>query len=247
MVPSSVKKVFDTFPLKVHPAVDNSTAKSLKELEARKYPFGGSQTDSNFNLGVFNVFEHDGNYLPTDPISLAQATILCHKNNLSLPEVTSTSTSKNCLITLSYSASPDNRLPILIEEPSRTIRLCEEILSTTNDKLNVTDKILNEYIDDIILDSWLMCVFLENVDIVRIFNIPYITKIDLFKHLGTWKGFATRYALNEDIYHRKLQELKTVFELYHTADAIAKIKIDSYKLHINSLLEGTKLHALLSL
>lgn len=260
MIPSSVKKVFDTFPLKTYPPVDNTTPKSLKELQSRKFPFEGPQSDTNFNLGVFNVYQHDGKYLPTDPISLAQATILCTKNNLSLPSTSPVSASSSSLITLSYSASPDNRLPILIEEPSRTIRLCEEILATTNDKLNVTDRILNEYLDDIILDSWLMCIFLDEVDLNQIFNVPYLTKFDLFKHLGTWKGFNTRYVLNDDIYRSKLEELKTVFKLYGEStktessdgtdtkvDPIAKIKIDSYRLHITSLLKGTRLHALLDI
>lgn len=186
-IPQALRQVFDTFPLKTYPSIAASTPGQLGALEARKFYFtptssesatssgtNVSEKPSTITLGVHNVVQYKNVILPSDPISLAQCLIICHKNNLNLPSADTKAlegdASPNCLMTLSHHAAADNQLPILIEdtikvqgtEPVRSIFASFSIInSNKKDLKNSTDVLINNMLDTVLVDVWLTCLLAD--------------------------------------------------------------------------------------
>lgn len=256
-VPPLIKKVFDTFPLKEYPAVTSSTSAINDSIEGNKYYFGGSGDAINtFDLGVFNVHELEGKIVPTDPFGLSQCLILCHKNDLKLPRNSSGEGDKNSLFVVAYNASPDMFLPILIENDFdakvRDIRLFNEILTITNKKLEDNKKFLiNEMIDNVCVDLWILCIYLEHksIDLSLIFNLNPLTNsltgYEFLLAVKEWRHISIRYSINNKTYDNKLQEFENMLQLivdnFDNLDSICQIKIASFMITAK-LLSGTKVY-----
>ena len=173
-VPESIRKLFDLFPLVLHPVVPNTSVAQKRALENRKFYFedvvGDKTEEEFFTLGVHNVVQlkNTGNrFIPTDPLSFASCLILCRKNGLRLPRASEAgrNLSKSSMIKLDYFASPDNQLPLLIEDnnkdDTREIRIYNSIKESIkkNSKLakNGLVFMINEMIDIDMADLWTMC------------------------------------------------------------------------------------------
>lgn len=263
-VPPLIKKVFDTFPLKEYPAVTSSTSAINDSIEENKYYFGDSNDSINsFDLGVFNVHELEGKVVPTDPFGLSQCLILCHKNDLKLPRNETGgdggdggNDGKNSLFVVAYNASPDMFLPILIENDFdakvRDIRLFNEILSITSNKLEDNKKFLiNEMIDNVCVDLWILCIYLEHksIDLSLIFNLNpltnSLTNYEFLLAVKEWRHISIRYSINNKTYDNKLQEFENMLQLivnnFDNLDSICQIKIASFMITAK-LLSGTKVY-----
>ncbi|KAG2732062.1 hypothetical protein G9P44_004479 [Scheffersomyces stipitis] len=221
-IPESVKKLFDTFPLTTYPAIPKTTSGNDEFIEEKKFYFENEKqsqisTNASFSLGVHNVVEFKGQdgkrkYIPSDPVSLGQALILCHKNKLKLPTTSSTNRSCNSIMKVSFHASPDKQLPILIEDDkqSRTIRTISSIIETVaksnfqkHPYLDAELLVLNDFIDLKLFDLWILCLLNESIDrFDEIFDID--SKLDLsfvakslvinniYSEVEHWRAFRTR-------------------------------------------------------
>ncbi|KAG7192525.1 uncharacterized protein KQ657_001620 [Scheffersomyces spartinae] len=217
-VPEPVKKVFEAFPLVEQMPVSSATPGKSAQLEQRKYYFTQTSetkdlnNDEKFTLGIHNVIEFEGRYIPTDPVSLSQALILCFRNGLKLPTNTSTSPtngahSDHAMLTLSYVASPDNELPILIEDTgSRIIRtgtMVNQILSNKYFDKDIKGLYLNQFLDERLYDMWVLCMLTEheNLQVQSYWNQTFSDMIGsdmelskLFQDMTHWSGFRIRHA-----------------------------------------------------
>lgn len=115
-VPGPIKALFDTFPLKTYPPI-------YSEPSDEGFVYFGvkdssKETDSRFTLGVHGLAHIEGKTLPTDPFSLADCLILCHRHGLTLPK--NKEKSPYSMAAFSYEASPTNELPILVEQTKDT-------------------------------------------------------------------------------------------------------------------------------
>lgn len=214
-VPEPVKKVFEAFPLVEQPPVAAVTPGKSEQLEQRKYYFTKTPetkniSDEKFTLGIHNVVVFEGRYIPTDPVSLAQALILCFRNGLKLPTTTNkntTESSTHAMMTLSYVASPDNELPILIEDTgSRIIRtgtMVNQIMSTKYFENDVKGLYLNQFLDERFYDLWVLCMLTEHdsLQVQLYWNSTFSDMIGndmelskLFQDMTHWSGFRVRHA-----------------------------------------------------
>lgn len=218
-VPSLLRSVFETFPLKTYPPIPNTTAGSKQAIESNRLYFeSASKSNSNdsFILGVPNVLALDNDkYIPTDPISLAQCLILCYKHKLKLPSNSSSNKCPHSLLKMSHHASEDGQLPILIEngeDSSRTIRSCKSFTETINDKYfkeDIQAFFINNLIDHDLNDLWILSLLVEisrgNLEVVdQIFKIDealyenehvkFATSVSLLKEIPNWNSFRIRHA-----------------------------------------------------
>lgn len=265
MVPNGIRKVFDTFPLKEYPPVSNTTTAVNDALQENQFYFqldSDSPMDASFILGVFNVAEIKGKYVPTDPLGLAYSFILCSKNDLRLPVFQNDNKPLrfHSMMKLSYSASPDKTLPILIEDDlqskSREIKLLHHLQSQTGSALKTTDPdqyMINQLLDTELYDTWLLCIWFESavVDLGQIFGLPLIeiTKIHLFESLPSWNHFKIRYpTLVPEVYDSKLNDIKSILTWLDTTEGLSNIvlqKLYAFVIHIKYFLQETRLMALI--
>lgn len=282
-IPQPVKKIFDTFPLQTYPAEVNHV-----DLTNRYYFQGKAQVDSKFTLGVHNVIQYKDKFIPSDPVSLGQALILAEKNSLKLPveraeknTVTSSNSpvlggttesspcaSSNSILVLAYQASPDNQLPILIEDvkQSRNTILLNSINKSVSSKLVIDDLIFNGLIDDKFSDIWILSLLTEVSEetLIQIFNLDEtINKLELFELYGeipNWKSFKIRFPYLFESQYKKLlwkserlgrfydtqlksfkKDLELLIELFSENDKVLQLKLVGYVVAIDMLLKGTKL------
>ncbi|ODV77166.1 uncharacterized protein CANTADRAFT_33870, partial [Suhomyces tanzawaensis NRRL Y-17324] len=208
-VPAPVKQLFDTFPLATYPPVPNSTPEGLQETESNKFYFGGPTTPHHFTLAVHNVFILEGSasrVVPSDPVSLGQALILSYKNKLKLPRLNEVSASPNAIAKVSFHASPDNQLPILIEEQKeqRNIRtyaaINHSILSKNFQGQDPELLAINELIDTKLFDLWILTLLSEKLDedtLSKLFQfhgiVGKLASFDLYQEIPNWQAFKIRH------------------------------------------------------
>ena len=143
-VPMPIKRMFDTFPLKVYAAQADIDEAVTLEVQRRSYAFverrnGSSEltVEGTYKLGVYNVFfeEATGAVLATDPWCLFVQLALCQKNGLYLPtqlrEQNLPHSCKHELVVLSRLSNPDETLPILVEGYKKRIVRSTEAISET--------------------------------------------------------------------------------------------------------------------
>ncbi|VEU21053.1 DEKNAAC101929 [Brettanomyces naardenensis] len=133
---SAINEFNSRFPLVKYQSISSESDSFNQLITKRQFDLRQSSEDdeknkfSKFKLGIYNVtpFSFDENILVTlDPLCLSTMLILAAKTHHSLHHLrssrTDASTSSGVVLVLSYSASPDGELPILIEdEVNRTTR-----------------------------------------------------------------------------------------------------------------------------
>ncbi|ODV93926.1 hypothetical protein PACTADRAFT_35671 [Pachysolen tannophilus NRRL Y-2460] len=189
-VPEPIKAVFDTFPLKTYSANKKSDLTLFPQNTTNKFELIKKDQDQsqfssqgNFQLGVYNVSKYvkDPNVLiPTDPICLSTLLIINLRNGLLLPKVkfpegdNGNIKNNNFITILSYHASYDGELPLLIEDNSgKNLQKSIKSTSLIND-LNLTRCTDNkeffkcQVVDSILYDCWVITVLYELSDLQKL-------------------------------------------------------------------------------
>ena len=216
-VPAPIKAVFDSVPLKTYPGTQDPSLAQLDFLEDQRFYFSGpSSGPATFTLAVHNLVKINGKYCPSDPLTFAHCLSICQKNNLKLPD--GTSTSGNCLFPLLYNASPDQLIPFLIEDtsarilaketsdspPVRTIRSVSEIDAAYATRLSLSPLavVVDLLLDTLFYDLWVCALLTEALTdaIKRIFLVKATLDItsnlfvsQLLHDLPSWRDFHTRH------------------------------------------------------
>ncbi|CUM63949.1 uncharacterized protein PRCAT00001537001 [Priceomyces carsonii] len=213
-IPKVIAKVFDTFPLRVYDMEPSSVTDAANRFHFK------SETQVNngnsFTIGVHNVIELNiGNQsilIPSDPVSFGHSLILCYKNNLRLPSTKQDqNSSASSIMAMSFNASPDLQLPILIEDlkESRSIKTYPAIrksIELNNIKNNTEHYLLNEMIDQQLYDLWILCLLTEEITedtLLSIFKVDKELKaveaisrleaINIFSLIPKWNSFKIRH------------------------------------------------------
>lgn len=223
-VPKPLKTLFDTFPLATYGPVANTTPQNDAYIEASKYCFetkdskngkdSSDPSDSVFTLGAHNVVPlHISNtlrYVPSDPVSFGLALVLCRKNGLLLPQ--GKGTLNHSIMNLAYHASPDNQLPLLIEDEkeTRNLRSGTSVGASVASKYfaeSTVDYMVNNLIEHELYDLWLMALLIELPSMPEKFNSIFshkeeitrneaattATLISLLLEIPSWRALKVRY------------------------------------------------------
>lgn len=204
-VPSSLKTVFDTFPLVRYPPVANTTPASKEAVEHNRHYFGGASSPDSFILGVHHCITVDEKVIPSDPISLAHALVLCHKNGLTLPRPGSSGS--HSILKVSHKASPDRQLPVLIEtdaDTSRRIKLHHFVSEQIHNSLEPQHKLIDLLVSHQVYDSWVLALLVEGSTdptiIQKVFGIDSgspawdrLRVLELLQEVTHWNSFRARH------------------------------------------------------
>lgn len=198
-VPEPVRVLFENFPIETYPPVANESVHSTNLEQSIKYPFlGTDQLNALFSLGVFGVYEYKNKVLPTDPLSLGYSLILADRNKFKLPRELSSKGSQSLLMVLSYHASSNNQLPMLIEDqieesPLRMVKTTKSLRKVVTKGMDASQLAIADLIDSY-YDLWLMCLAIEGVGFDTTFNIEgtAVQRADIWSALLSWHGFKDR-------------------------------------------------------
>lgn len=211
-VPPWVKAAFDTFPLATYGAVPTGDE---SDIEKDRFYFTTKRPEtslSTFILGVDNVISVKHRQIPTTPVALSHALLLCHKNALGLPN-SKGQRSGHSMLRLSYLAAADNELPIIIETneagTSRNVipkkGLLKSILTNNNFESDPKAKLINNMVDMLVQDLWLLALMcdVKNTEVLgRIYRLPTSIKDTRLVSLQSmairnviphWNDFRTRH------------------------------------------------------
>lgn len=265
-VPKPLKSLFNTFPLATYAAVANTTPQNDAFIEESKFYFETKDpqnisSDSVFTLGVHNVvplqIAKSVRYVPTDPVSFGLALVLCRKNSLCLPQ--GRSSLKHSIMCLAYHASPDNQLPLLIEDEkdSRNLRSGNNVSSSIASKYFVDcalDYMVNNMVEHELYDAWIMALLCDLPSMPETFSKIFNHKDELFisenattaalisllLEIPSWRTFRVRHP---HLFH----ESKAAATIRVPAKAIKGSVIEAFSTADYRALERTyedKLHAL---
>ncbi|EGW32670.1 uncharacterized protein SPAPADRAFT_56069 [Spathaspora passalidarum NRRL Y-27907] len=167
-VPQTIKTFFDAVPVK------NISNDHTKLDDINIYHFQGtSNSQAKFTLAVFNTTQEGDLIIPTDPISLGYTLILSHKSKFTLPKENGSS---NCgIMAMSHLGSPNNVLPVLIEDDNlRNIKTLDSINHDLieNNFDSHEAKLVNSLVDSKFYDVWVQCILNE--------DLPYKVLSELF-------------------------------------------------------------------
>ncbi|RCK63962.1 Sorting assembly machinery subunit [Candida viswanathii] len=256
-VPAVIKSLFDSVPLKTY----NDDTPVIEGAGIRYFE-GNSK--AQLTLGVFNLFECQGRAIPTDPISLGTALILGFKNGLKLPSKDAGTASGPGIMKMSLYGSPNKVLPILIEtSESRTIRTLDEInhsIAANNFKDEET-KLINDLIDTVFYDTWIMCVLTENPPVTQMFGLErsIVSQAewqDFMSEVPSWNHFARRHPNLSgqhlaNFYDQQLTQFERdldliIANLEENPNDVIRFKLAGYLIIIDHFLQSTKLGAIVS-
>lgn len=256
-IPKPIKKVFESFPLYTFEAPCASNEADRIFEGAQTFYFDGPVSNSSFLLGVHNIVEVSGKFIPSDPISFGTALILADKNSLKFPQNGLTSKSSHGLIKVSYQASPDLHLPILIEDlgdarSMRTSHLIERDISLKNFNENREVSIVNDLIDTSFTDIWTLALLCEDLPMEtfsQIFDLDpsepnvlnQLVKYELIEDISTWRHFKIRHPY---LFDHSLIQRNTKLDAFYKTSLKAFDKL--LQLLVSQAKDG-KLHRLIQL
>lgn len=219
-VPAPLRVIFDTFPLQTYP--ENS--KPQASLDENEFSLGFNDSaqevdqKNKFCLAVHNVqlisFNGISRNIPTDPFSLAETLILCHRHNLKLPTNEAQAKSPHSIRLISYLASPDKELPMLVESRGT---VTESITTNQQFVASIASKYFSSYAQDSLFNQFLdnlrdLWIFVLISDIPKSYPSNYgtlfhqdkeieqnkystdATSLKLVNDIPHWTSFKTRYA-----------------------------------------------------
>lgn len=240
-VPGPIKTLFDTFPLKSYPPIFSEQSDEGFVYFGLKEP---SKSDSSkFTLGVHGLAQIEGKTLPTDPFSLADCLILCHRHGLFIPK--DEKKSPYGMVTLSYEASPTNELPILVEQTKDTANVVksheiQDSITKKNFSRSVIELLINLFLDDL-NDLWILILLSDvaNSNRTRLTKIfGFLKEADgneylesllisrLLNDIPGWNSFKAKYPL---LFHRNrfhaAARSKDIKDAYYksSSDALQKL------------------------
>ena len=217
-VPEPLRYIFNRFPLKTFPAIEDNT-----HHQENEFYFGLNEAsscneqDQNFCLGVHNIqpvcIKGEKKYIPTDPVSLGNCLILCFRNNLFLPSKGKQPLSRNSMRLMSYLVSDSKELPVLIEtNGSRTESITDSKSFAQSVSLKYFSKDLQGFLINHLLDNlndlWILILLVDvhesgSFDYSKLFyQDPEIasnkianslTTMKLVADIPYWTSFKIRY------------------------------------------------------
>ncbi|KAG0681166.1 hypothetical protein C6P40_004921 [Pichia californica] len=180
---------------KTFPKVYYPTETHYETYPGRQYSLSKASSNSTFNLAVYSLsplLTDDSTLAPVDPLCLATLISILAKEQLTLPkldsEITDSSSSSssssssniNTISILSYHASIDNQLPILIEDSKdkinhkilRKIHTSNVINAINSSNLNLKDSLIFDLINTQLLDFYILSILkLSNNDLLNYYSI----------------------------------------------------------------------------
>lgn len=219
-VPEPLRCIFDTFPLQTYSEVlhesqsshsnefffDSKNSSHVIEKSGRKFCLAVHKAQLIKLNGVMKR-------VPTDPFGLANSLILCYRHELKLPSEEKGLKSQHSIKLMSYLASPDNELPMLVENRSS---VTEVITSSKAFQKSIASKyflddaqgfMFNQLLDNL-KDLWIFILLSDiprcgDADYSGIFhqdweisssNIAnYLMSLKLATIIPNWTSFRTRY------------------------------------------------------
>lgn len=219
-IPGPLRWVFNSCPLFTYS--ESSTEIGL--ANSSEYFFGSTDghlrldQQTRFSLAVHNVHPIHINgeikFIPTDPVSLSNALILCHRLRLKLPTDLRENQSAHSMTSLSHLASAEQQLPFLIDLTGAQI---DRITSTVDLSQMVAsrffsastfDHFLFHFLDEL-NDLWILILLwditLHNQLLMsQIYqrasnhtNSSFTEELEalfLITRITSWNSFSTRYA-----------------------------------------------------
>lgn len=219
-IPGPLRRVFDSYPLFTF----SQTSTEKDHVRTNEYFFGSADghlqfdQQTRFCLAVHNILPIQINgetkYIPTDPVSLSNALILCHRLRLKLPTDLRGSQWAHSMITLSHLASAENQLPFLVDFTGSRI---DKITSTVDLSQTIASKFfsastLNHFLFhflDELNDLWILIllsditlrnqlimspVFQRDADQTNLSLTQELEALSLISRVTSWGSFSTRYA-----------------------------------------------------
>lgn len=127
-IPQPLEALFDHFPLRSYPKQETDSDACLEKFSFLQKS-SSPQPSARFLLAVHNIRQvqltsQESRFLATDPAGLADALILCYNHDLAMPRAASSAqkVSLHSMVPMSYLASPNNQLPLLIETAGETTK-----------------------------------------------------------------------------------------------------------------------------
>lgn len=164
MPPAIIKSLFTKFPLETYPSIPPPP------ITGRKWSLKLESDSKNgfFSLGVYNLFRLDGRLLASDPCCLFAQLHICEKNGAEIVEYDPQITFS--IMELSYQASQDLQLPILVETTpdvknnlfKRVVRAnytINELIMTEIDEEAVY--LVVSLMDRVFYDVWILTILME--------------------------------------------------------------------------------------
>lgn len=202
-VPPAIKTIFDAFPVVTYPPIANTTESKKKDQESQNYYFKPAtelDDDSKFKLGIYNIIEVENVMIPSDPVSFGMALILADINKLKLP-TSENEKSRCCLTQLSCYSSPNEQLPMLIEDQNdtRSIKTSQSLNALILKRMNCQEKVINQFFTDL-YDCWLLCLLTEDLSMntwKSLFKfdatiLDHLQLYDLIQQISNWRSFKVR-------------------------------------------------------
>lgn len=208
-IPAPVKALFETFPLKKYPA----SSKLSDDDDGLLYfgvPDDVKQKDA-FTIGVLNLQKVEEKFVPTDPFGLFECLYLCYKHRISLPTGTNT-VGPFTVTSMLYEASPNNELPLFIEnvDGQNSLINLESFQNVIKKKFfqnNTKESLLNDFLDDL-RDLWILILLVDLTEndkenFKNIFGLlskhdssPTLSSLLLGKYIldvAQWGSFTTKH------------------------------------------------------
>lgn len=162
-IPQPLETLFNHFPLKTFPKQEIDSDTCLEKFSFLKKS-SSPHLSTRFLLTVHNIRNvqlknQESRFLATDPASLADALILCYNHDLAMPRAAESTKLKNVsnhsIVPMSYLASPNDQLPILVEtseETTKCITTASKIsfsIASKSFSLHGIDSLVNFFMDNL--------------------------------------------------------------------------------------------------
>lgn len=182
----SISSYHNTFP-----RISYSTETYAEVYAGRQYVLADAfnteeNTNSTFNLGVYNLINIDNSLIPIDPLCLLTLLSILKKENGHFPTVDDEVTTalnpctKSTISILSYHAAVDDQLPILIEDHKnkrtksiiRNIHHSKVINVLNTSKLTTTDRLVFVSINEKLFDFYTLSILnLNDCEILKYYSL----------------------------------------------------------------------------
>ncbi|GMM37389.1 SAM complex subunit [Saccharomycopsis crataegensis] len=190
-IPQSIRSLFKSFPIATYPPVTSESGQAFHHRQFTLQPKSSQRNPDNdhFSLGVYGLFESSNGFiLATDPECLFSQLQLCHRNDLKIPTISascdSSDETSHKIMILSYQASKDSQLPILIENSeslgngsrakqssNRTVRSSFALHELALSKItNRSTYLISHWADQVLYDIWTFTLLTE-LDASQLLNL----------------------------------------------------------------------------
>lgn len=238
-VPGPLRSLFDTFPLKTYPPIQQTQTLPQNVHYFTLNTLLATESLHSFCLGVHNVqavaFSTGIKQIATDPFSLANSLILCLRNGLKLPgDTDNLPKTGHSIKVLSYLASRNNELPLLIDTREK---VTESVTTSDQFRESVALRYFSDdpqgFLLNSLMDSWVdlwililladipqagfsdyKALFHQDSEIITTDFVHDLTVLKLLGDISNWSSFRKRYP---HLFHAKGSKLKAASKMSREA------------------------------